>query len=106
MRTTELFAELLVIGIGGCALLVTLALIAAPEAAAWSFDAVKLLIPGLAVAYVLGIVVDRFADWIFTGLFGPGSWLAITREEAVEYRETVHRVLGSSALAMDLYAYS
>ena len=105
MKTTELFAELLVIGIGGLAVIAALVLIAAPEAATWSFDHAALLFPGLAGSYVLGIVIDRFADRIFTGLFGTGSWLATTSEEVADYRAAVERAVRASPLTMELYTY-
>jgi len=106
MKTTELFAELLVIGIGGCALVMTLALIAAPELATWSFDPVRLFLPTLVAAYVLGIVIDRLADGLFTFAFGSRSPLAITSEQMPEYREATDRALEPNPRAAQLHAYN
>lgn len=82
MNTTHLFVELLVIGVGA-ALAVALAIAAllgmAPadllldlgqQPSVW-----LTLLPLLSVVYVLGIVVDRIADWAFH------RWDAKHREE-------------------------
>ncbi len=71
MATTQLFVELLVIGFGA---LVWLAILGA---ALFGFDpahfyqgllSVRAFLPVLAVVYVLGIVTDRLADWLFERL--------------------------------------
>ena len=67
MSTTELFVELLIIGIGAAIWIVLLLLSVfgiswLPSEALLSVTA---LIPALAVVYVLGIVVDRLCDRLF-----------------------------------------
>lgn len=63
MKTTDLFAEIIVIGVGTLAAIVLLLLSIAPELAAnIHFGSPMALLPALAVAYVLGIIADRAAD--------------------------------------------
>lgn len=67
MSTTNLFVELVVIGTGA-ALWVSLAIFSVFDYTWVSFDrvlSIPALIPGLSLIYVLGIVVDRLADWVF-----------------------------------------
>ena len=64
MKTTDLFAEIIVIGIGTLAAVVLLVLAYLPGMAAHvPFGAPMTLVPALAAAYVLGIITDRAADW-------------------------------------------
>jgi hypothetical protein len=71
MGTTDLFVELIVIGIGGATWLLLLIF------SAFGYDWVPLdqmfslaaLIPFLSIVYVLGIVVDRLADTAFGKLW-------------------------------------
>ena len=67
MTTTHLFVELLVIGIGAfLALLLGIAAVFGGSPEMFSgFMNVRALIPVLATVYVLGILVDRFADRAF-----------------------------------------
>ncbi len=73
MSTTDLFVELIIIGIGGAIWLCLLIF------GAFGYDWVPLdetfaltaLIPFLSVAYVLGIIIDRVADAIFERLWVP-----------------------------------
>ncbi|NJN87539.1 MAG: hypothetical protein HC881_16045 [Leptolyngbyaceae cyanobacterium SL_7_1] len=72
MSTTELFVELIIIGMGAAIWLFLL--IASIFGVAW-VDADKLLslpalIPLLSVIYVLGIVIDRVADTLFERVWG------------------------------------
>lgn len=67
MSTTNLFVELVVIGTGA-AVWVTLAVFAVFDYTWVSYDKAKdlpALIPGLCAIYVLGVVMDRLADWLF-----------------------------------------
>ena len=68
MATTQLFVELLIIGVGAlAALLIFGAAVLGyePTSALLELLSTKALIPGLSVAYVLGIVTDRIADRVF-----------------------------------------
>lgn len=72
MNTTNLFVELIVIGVGTAAWIVLLVL---SFSCLTTSDITNLLkiemaIPLLAVIYVLGIVTDRIADTIFEKLWG------------------------------------
>ena len=71
MNTTNLFVELVVIGVGALAWLLLLVLAVfgwawVPVEAAFSSTA---LVPLLAVTYLLGIVTDRLADTLFHRLW-------------------------------------
>jgi len=67
MSTTGLFVELVVIGSGTAAWLYLLgASLVGLELLATKDLSSVLLIPALAVVYVLGIVTDRIADWAFS----------------------------------------
>ena len=71
MSTTNLFMELVVIGIFAAAW-VAMALFAwsgIPDVAWGQIPAVIAAVPALAVVYVLGIITDRLADWLFDKLF-------------------------------------
>ena len=71
MNTTNLFVELMVIGVGALsAILLTVAAVFPAGSYAHllnaeSFAAI-VLVPLLALTYVLGIIVDRLADRLFT----------------------------------------
>ncbi len=86
MNTTDLFVELIIIGIGGAIWLCLLIF------GMFGYDWVPLdetlalaaLIPFLSVAYVLGIIIDRVADAIFERLWVP-SLMKKVYEEKKEY---------------------
>jgi hypothetical protein len=67
METTELFVELIVIGYG--ALFALILLTTSFFGYSWiNFDkasSIITILPSLVIAYVLGVLVDRVADWIF-----------------------------------------
>ena len=73
MNTTDLFVELIIIGIGGAIWMCLLIF------GMFGYDWVPLdetlalaaLIPFLSVAYVLGIVIDRVADTVFEKVWYP-----------------------------------
>jgi len=68
LTTTGLVVELVVIGIGGLLWLLAIAVsIVGFHPIAAVLHSTAFLIPGLSIAYVVGIVLDRIADW----LFGP-----------------------------------
>ncbi len=66
MKTTDLFAEMIVVGIGTLAALL-LGLLALVPSLAPTFRSVPsiMAIPALALAYLLGIITDRIADAMF-----------------------------------------
>ncbi len=85
MTTTHLFVELLVIGFGA------LAWILVCTATFFDFDlsstnaylpSLGALLPLLCIAYVLGILVDRVADWIFDRLWDKNQRRSIYGHDA------------------------
>lgn len=71
MNTTNLFVELIVIGVFAAAWVVLL-LLACFGIPPWlTADLLNIFtaVPILAVVYVLGVITDRFADWVFEKLF-------------------------------------
>ncbi|MDY7092866.1 MAG: hypothetical protein SX243_07835 [Acidobacteriota bacterium] len=87
MTTTQIFAELLVIGFGAFAWLLVLGAAifgwevprVAERLTSW-----ELLLPMLSLVYVLGIVVDRLADWFFD------RWDKQYRDEEFESKEAFY----------------
>ena len=71
MNTTNVFAELLVIGLGPFTALILIVMIALDPSGVSSADvfgfasSLAMIVPALAATYVLGIIVDRIADEIF-----------------------------------------
>lgn len=78
MSTTDLFVELIVIGVGAMAWLALLALSLFGTAWAEAEWLVSLpaLLPMLALTYVVGIVTDRLADALFSRLWGDDVFAA------------------------------
>jgi len=83
MSTTDLFVELIIIGMGAAIWLLLLSF------STFGYDWVPLekvfslaaLIPFLSVVYVLGIVIDRIADTIFGKLWGSPLLKKVYRQE-------------------------
>lgn len=76
MNTTNLFVELMVIGIGALsAIFLAVAAFIDFGAERWTSPnndnvvAILILAPILALTYVLGIIIDRGADWLFRTLW-------------------------------------
>lgn len=67
MSTTNLFVELIVIGLGAlAALMLTTMTIFGYEWIPWDkLTSSTMLIPFISVTYLLGIIIDRFADQIY-----------------------------------------
>lgn len=106
MNTTNLFVELVVIGVGAAVWVVLLLL--SLFGYGWiSFDTLlsfPALIPGLAIVYVLGIVIDRIADKIFERWATPlgSQWF----KSAEEYRRARMLIYTRSDALRDLFEYS
>lgn len=68
MSTTSLFVELIVIGVGTLAVLMLIIMsIFGYEWIIWDkLTSLTMLIPLLSITYLLGIVIDRFADLIYS----------------------------------------
>ncbi len=73
MGTTELFVELIVIGIGAITWIVlgTLSIFGYTWIPREEFFSVPSLIPFLSLVYIVGIVTDRIADVLFEAIWVP-----------------------------------
>lgn len=113
MQTTNLFVELVVIGVGsaiwlGLFVLAVFKYTWIPVARSFSIPEA---IPALAVVYVLGIITDRIADVIFDNIFNKLIWKLVcqkkpyrdyTKGDFYEYRNTIWH---ESKRFGDLYEY-
>jgi hypothetical protein len=89
MSTTDLFVELIIIGIGAAIWLVLLILSLfgynwVPLGVATSLVA---LVPALAVVYVLGIVVDRVADALFEKVWKPALYRKVYDDKQAYFHD-------------------
>jgi hypothetical protein len=106
MSTTNLFVELLVIGVGAACWIVAVLGGAVPLQdipAAW-LRSYPLLLISLAFLYVFGIVTDRAADWTFDKLFS-GRIRALFFNSKRSYQDARRLVLSSSPRLADLHEY-
>jgi len=108
MSTTSLFVELLMIG-AGAAIWVGLLIVAIfgtewlPAVAASKELALPLLLPILSITYVLGILVDRLADWFWDG---KSDRLRAERFPSREdYRHARTLIYTEAESLRDLYEY-
>jgi hypothetical protein len=93
MATTPLFVEIIVIGVGAftaVALIVTAAL-DAPWLLLKDVTAFIFAFPFLALSYVLGIIVDRLADYMH-GVFSRQTWKCKPFASIAEYHEA-HKLI-------------
>ncbi len=104
MQTTNLFVELIVIGVGTAAwvALLALSLFGAPASLPEHLFSTQALVPLLVLVYLLGILTDRAADWIFQRLFGNGSARICfdSKEDYFSARRTI--LMDSERLSGDL----
>jgi hypothetical protein len=109
METTELFVELIVIGYGS--LLCLLLLITSIFGYSWiSFEKISSLaavLPSLVFAYVLGVLVDRLADWLFRIWDREIRALQLTEKSKVceDYQRVRTIVFDSSESLRDWFYY-
>ncbi len=106
MSTTNLFVELLVIGVGatcwvGVLLFGGNRIDDIPEAWLRSYPLLFIL---LAFIYVLGIITDRMADWTFDQLFSRHIRSRFFGSKR-EYQDARRLVLSSSSRLADLHEY-
>jgi hypothetical protein len=106
MSTTNLFVELVVIGVGTLAWIVLLVL----ALFGWNWVPVEQLfsptavIPLLAVVYLLGIITDRLADALFDRWWSPRLRQAeFPRHE--DYHQARHEILMRSERLAELLEY-
>ena len=104
MKTTELFAELLVIGVGALGWVLLLLFWLAPDLK----DALSLspvaLIPGLALMFLLGIVTDRAADSIFERSFAPDR-RGETDKDRQHWKNSCERFMAESEVFATNFRY-
>ncbi len=108
MNTTSFFVELIVIGVGAAiwAVLAVLSIFDVSWLSTSSFSrdlGLLLVVPALSLVYVLGIITDRAADW----LFGPWSRALQQRAfgSAEEYYRARTTLYARFAALTDLYEY-
>lgn len=108
MNTTSFFVELIVIGVGAAIwiALAVLSVFGTTWLSSGSFGkdlGVQLLVPSLSVVYVLGIITDRAADWVF------GPWSRALQQRAFGSAEEYYRarttLYARFAALTDLYEY-
>lgn len=106
MSTTNLFVELLVIGVGAACwvLLLLCGAVSVEEIPAPWLRSYPLLLVSLAFLYVFGIITDRLADWTFDKLFS-GRIRARFFESKRAYQDARRLVLSSSTRLADLHEY-
>jgi hypothetical protein len=108
MNTTNLFVELIVIGVG--ASIWVCLLILSVFGYGWvPFDKVfslPLLIPALSIVYLLGIVTDRIADAIFEAWWGQRYRKAVYKNSLKQFFEDRRTVFSKSEQIARLYEYS
>jgi len=73
MGTTDLFVELIVIGIGATAwvVLATFSIFGYEWAPLEQLLSVSAIIPALSIVYIMGIITDRIADILFEKIWTP-----------------------------------
>ncbi|MFK8184267.1 MAG: hypothetical protein AB8B99_12910 [Phormidesmis sp.] len=101
MSTTDLFVEIIVIGVGATIWIVLLALSVfgyswVPSGQVFSFAS---LLPILAITYVLGIVTDRVADTLFDKLWKPSLAQQFYQKDGDDYDDRRYIYLRSEQLA-------
>ncbi len=106
MSTTSLFVELIVIGSGVFLWLATtaLALFGAGAVPISQTVLIASAIPALSVIYVLGIVWDRLADWLFGRLWGDGL-RSSEFDNIGEYYDARRLILTGSPALSELLEY-
>lgn len=110
MNTTNVFVELLVIGLGPLTALILLVLIALDPGTMRLADvmatssSLALIVPMLAATYILGIIVDRVADELF-GSFGSKRIRHRYFEDDDEYHDARRTIIYHSELMYRLRQY-
>lgn len=106
MSTTNLFVELLVIGVGAACwvLLLLCGAVSVEQIPTPWLRSYPLLLVSLAFLYVFGIITDRLADWTFDKLFS-GRIRARYFDSKRSYQDARRLVLSSSTRLADLHEY-
>ncbi len=106
MATTNLFVELLVIGVGAACWvgLLILAAFGIEFTQSEVLNAYPVLLGLLAIAYLLGIITDRIADFVFDKCFSK-SLHAQFFDEKREYQDARRLILDSSERLAEMHEY-
>ena len=106
MATTNLFVELLVIGIGAACWvgLLILAAFGLEITQLESLNTYPVLVPLLAIVYLLGIISDRIADFVFDKCFSNPLRTQFFDEKR-QYQDARRLVLESSTRLADKHEY-
>jgi len=103
MKTTELIAEILVIGIGAALWMVLFWVSMYPELESTlttlSFITV---LPSMAIVYVLGILTDKFAEIMFKR-FVSDKYSGMSKEEVSDWKNRRDQVLSNNEYAQTLH---
>lgn len=107
MSTTNLFVELIVVGVGAFlwVLLIVLGVSLEPISSIKDLLKLELFIPLLSLIYVLGIVVDRVADTIFDHFWGKKIRNSIFPDRN-EYYKARSMIFSSSDSISELLEYN
>lgn len=107
MSTTNLFVELVVVGVGAFVwvLLILMGVSVEPVSSIRDLLKIELFIPLLSLIYVLGIVVDRVADTIFDHLWGKKIRNSVFPDRN-EYYKARSMIFSSSEPISELLEYN
>lgn len=105
MTTTELFAELLVIGVGAVCAVILVILAFSPDALQIVIGApVVFVVPALALLYLVGILVDRIADYATESRLS--KYLGVPNDEIDEKKRARNRLLDKNAIFRANWMYA
>lgn len=101
MNTTNLFVELIVIGVGAAAwiLMLVLAIFGRNSVPTDSALSAAALVPSLSIVYLLGILTDRAGDALFEKAWVPRLRAPLFPDEADYHRAKTDFMLSSDRLA-------
>lgn len=103
MKTIELIAEILVIGIGAALWMVLLWVSMYPELEE-TLTTLSLItvLPSMAIVYVLGIMTDKFAELVFNR-FLSDKYGGMSAEEGTDWKNRRDQVLSNNEYAQTLH---
>ena len=106
MSTTNLFVELLVIGVGAVCWvgMLIMGIFGVEWFEAELLQSYPILVVLLAIVYLLGIISDRLADYVFDKLFS-GALRTRYFHEKREYQDARRLIFSSSNRLADMHEY-
>jgi len=103
MKTTELFAEILVIGIGTALWMVLFWVSVYPQLEDTFIDLSFIsILPSIAIVYVLGIMTDKLAE-IFFKRFVSGKYAGMSAEDVTDWKNRRDQILSNNEYAQTLH---